>query len=154
MKVKKQYLLLLACLVWMIAGGNIVRIGFEVYLEYLTVFNIFLSIIIFAFFQFFIFGRLVKKHTKRIIAYEERQWFIKFFDVKSFIIMAIMMTGGIWLRRSGSRTVHRRILLRFRCGVTFSRDFIRCPFFKNYVSKIKLGIERKIIYAGNYGNVI
>ncbi len=101
MKVKKQYLLLLACLVWMIAGGNIVRIGFEVYLEYLTVFNIFLSIIIFAFFQFFIFGRLVKKHTKRIIAYEERQWFIKFFDVKSFIIMAIMMTGGIWLRMSG-----------------------------------------------------
>ena len=101
MKVKKQYLLLLACLVWMIAGGNIVRIGFEVYSEYLTVFNIFLSIIIFAFFQFFIFGRLVKKHTKRIIAYEERQWFIKFFDVKSFIIMAIMMTGGIWLRMSG-----------------------------------------------------
>ncbi len=101
MKVKKQYLLLLACLVWMIAGGNIVRIGFEVYSEYLTVFNIFLSVIIFAFFQFFIFGRLVKKHTKRIIAYEERQWFIKFFDVKSFIIMAIMMTGGIWLRMSG-----------------------------------------------------
>ena len=101
MKVKKQYLLLLVCLVWMIAGGNIVRIGFEVYSEYLTVFNIFLSVIIFAFFQFFIFGRLVEKHTKRIIAYEERQWFIKFFDVKSFIIMAIMMTGGIWLRMSG-----------------------------------------------------
>lgn len=93
MKVKKQYLLLLACLVWIAAGANIVRIGFEEYPGYLTAFNIFLSVVVFAVFQFFIFGKLVKKHTKRIIAYEERQWFIKFFDVKSFIIMAFMMTG-------------------------------------------------------------
>ena len=98
---KKQYLLLLACLVWTIAGANIVRIGFEAYSGYLTVFNVFLSAVVFAVFQFFIFGKLVKKHTKRIIAYEERQWFIKFFDIKSFIIMAIMMTDGIWLRASG-----------------------------------------------------
>lgn len=101
MKVKKQYLLLIACLVWSIAGVNIVRIGFEAYGRYLTMFNIFLSAVVFAIFQFFIFGRLVKKHTKRINAYKERQWFIKFFDVKSFIIMAVMMTGGIWLRVSG-----------------------------------------------------
>lgn len=101
MKVKKQYLLLLACLVWMIAGANIVRIGFEAYAKYLTVLNICLSVVVFAIFQFFIFGKLVKKHTKRIIAYEERQWFYKFFDVKSFMIMAVMMSGGIWLRVSG-----------------------------------------------------
>lgn len=101
MKVKKQYLLLLACLVWMIAGANIVRIGFEAYAKYLTVLNICLSVVVFAIFQFFIFGKLVKKHTKRIIAYEERQWFYKFFDVKSFMIMAVMMSGGIWLRASG-----------------------------------------------------
>lgn len=101
MKVKKQYLLLIACLVWSIAGANIVRIGFEAYGRCLTVFNIFLSAVVFAIFQFFIFGRLVKKHTKRINAYKERQWFIKFFDMKSFIIMAVMMTGGIWLRVSG-----------------------------------------------------
>lgn len=101
MKVKKQYLLLLACLVWMIAGANIVRIGFEAYAKYLTFLNICLSVVVFAIFQFFIFGKLVKKHTKRIIAYEERQWFYKFFDVKSFMIMAVMMSGGIWLRVSG-----------------------------------------------------
>ena len=92
---------MLACLVWTIAGANIVHIGLEAYSPYLTIFNIFLSAMVFSVFQFFIFGRLVKKHTKRIIAYEERQWFVKFFDVKSFIIMAVMMTGGIWLRTSG-----------------------------------------------------
>lgn len=102
MKVKKQYLLLIACLVWSIAGANIVRIGFEAYPGYLTVLNIFLSAVVFAVFQIFIFGKLVKKHTKRIVSYEERQWFIKFFDVKSFVVMAVMMTGGIWLRVSGA----------------------------------------------------
>lgn len=101
MKIKKQYLLLLACLVWTIAGANIVRIGAEAYSKYVTPLNIFLSVLVFAIFQFFIFGKLVKKHTTRILKYEEPQWFIKFFDVKSFIIMAVMMTGGIWLRVSG-----------------------------------------------------
>ena len=101
MKVKKQYLLLIASLVWIIAGVNIVRIGFEAYTGYISVLIFFLSAVVFVVFQFFIFGRLVKKHKKRIIAYDEKQWFIKFFDIKSFIIMAVMMTGGIWLRASG-----------------------------------------------------
>lgn len=102
MKVKKRYLLLLACLVWIMAGANIVRIGIEAYVRYFNVFNIFLSVVVFVIFQQFIFGKLVKKHTRRILAYEEeRQWFIRFFDTKSFIIMAVMMTGGIWLRTSG-----------------------------------------------------
>lgn len=118
MKIKKQYLLLLACLVWIAAGGNIVRIGVEAYSGYLTVLNMFLSAVVFAVFQFFIFGRLVKKHTRRIISYEERQWFIKFFDVKSFMIMAVMMTGGIWLRTSGVATV--RFIAVFYTGLGMS----------------------------------
>lgn len=45
-----------------------------------------------------------RQHTiaSRISAYEEEpHLFLKFFDVKSFIIMAVMMTGGIWLQSSG-----------------------------------------------------
>ena len=50
------------------------------------------------------FIRTNRQHTitSRIRAYEEElHFFLKFFDVKSFIIMAVMMTGGIWLRSSG-----------------------------------------------------
>ena len=50
------------------------------------------------------FLRTNRQHTitSRISAYEEELHFVlKFFDVKSFIIMAVMMTGGIWLRSSG-----------------------------------------------------
>ena len=49
------------------------------------------------------FIRTNRQHTitSRISAYEEElHFFLKFFDVKSFI-MAVMMTGDIWLRSSG-----------------------------------------------------
>lgn len=97
--VKNSTLLMIACLVWTAAGVNILRIGIIEYPPYLSVINFLLSAAVFTVFQIFIFGRLVKKHTKRIDAYgEQKQLFIKFFDVKSFIIMAVMMTGGILLR--------------------------------------------------------
>ena len=102
MKVKRNTLLLLACLVWSAAGFNILRIGLMAYPAYLTVLNTLLSVLVFAVFQRFIFGKLVKKHTARIQAYlEERHFFLKFFDKKAFAIMAVMMTGGIGLRASG-----------------------------------------------------
>lgn len=102
MKVKRNTLLLLACLVWSTAGFNILRIGLMAYPAYRTVGNYLLSALVFAVFQFFIFGKLVKKHTARISAYrEEQHFFLKFFDGRSFAIMAFMMTGGIALRSSG-----------------------------------------------------
>ncbi len=55
MKVKRNTLLLIACLVWSAVGFNTLRIGgYE----------------------------------------EERHFFMKFFDVKSFLIMTVMMSGG------------------------------------------------------------
>lgn len=102
MKVKRNTLLLLACLVWSAAGFNILRIGLMAYPAYRTVGNYLLSALVFAVFQIFIFGKLVKKHTARISAYrEEHHFFLKFFDGRSFAIMAFMMTGGIALRSSG-----------------------------------------------------
>lgn len=99
MKVKKRTLLLIACLVWGIAGFNVLRIGVLAYTNHLGAVNLLLSLSVFAIFQAFVFGKLVKKHTKRIHSYQEpRQFFLKFFDLKSFIIMAVMMSGGIAVR--------------------------------------------------------
>ncbi|MDY5007458.1 hypothetical protein [Candidatus Allofournierella merdipullorum] len=102
MKVKRDTLLLLACLVWGAAGFNILRIGLSAYPAHRTAMNFLLSALVFALFQTFVFGRLVKKHTARISAYrEDRHFFLKFFDAKSFAIMAAMMTLGIALRAGG-----------------------------------------------------
>ena len=102
MTVKRNTLLLLACVVWSAAGFNILRIGLSAYQNHLTLVNFLLSALVFAVFQQFIFGKLVKKHTARIRAYrEERHFFLKFFDAKAFAVMAVMMTGGVGLRASG-----------------------------------------------------
>ena len=131
MKVKKKTLLLIACIVWFMAGFNILRIGILSYPPYLSIINILLSIVVFSVFQHFIFGRLVKKHTVRIQNYEEEQhFFMKFFDVKSFIIMAVMMSGGIYLRASSF--VPERFIAVFYTGLESSLLLAGILFGKNY----------------------
>lgn len=97
--IKNNYLLLIAAIVWLIAGFNVLKIGVETYINYVTVINLLLSLVVFLVFWIMVFSKLVKKHTLRISSYEsEKQWFYLFFDLKSFIIMAIMMTMGIVIR--------------------------------------------------------
>ena len=132
MKVNKKTLLLIACAVWSLAGFNILRIGILSYPPYLSVMNILLSIVVFTVFQYFIFGRLVKKHTDRIQNYEEeRHFFMKFFDVKSFIIMAIMMSGGIYLRASS--LAPERFIAVFYTGLGSSLLLAGILFGKNFL---------------------
>lgn len=141
MKVQKNTLLLIACLVWGAAGFNILKIGLLAYPNYLQPLNYALSLLVFAIFQFLIFGKLVKKHTQRINGYvEEKQFFLKFFDVKSFIIMAFMMTFGIVLRATNI-ALERFIAVFYTglgsalalAGLLFGYQFVKtvCPHYKN-----------------------
>lgn len=132
MKVKKKTLLFIACAVWSVAGFNILRIGLLSYSPYISVINILLSMAVFAVFQYFIFGRLVKKHTARIQNYEEeRHFFMKFFDIKSFIIMAVMMSGGIYLRASS--LAPERFIAVFYTGLGSSLLLAGILFGKNFL---------------------
>lgn len=98
-KVRKEYLLLIAALVWGAAGISILVIGITAYAPYVSLVNVLLSIATYVVFGFAIFFPLVRRHTMRITSYrDKRQYFWKFFDLKSFIIMIVMMTLGIILR--------------------------------------------------------
>ena len=132
MKVKKKTLLLIACAVWSVAGFNILRIVLLSYSPYISVINILLSLSVFTVFQYFIFGRLVKKHTARIQNYEEeRHFFMKFFDIKSFIIMAVMVSGGIYLRASS--LAPERFIAVFYTGLGSSLLLAGILFGKNFL---------------------
>lgn len=131
MKVKRNTLLLLACLVWSAAGFNILRIGLVSYPAYLSALNLLLSVLVFVMFQRFVFGKLVKKHTARIHSYqEERHFFLKFFDGKAFAIMAVMMSGGIALRVSG--IAPERFIAVFYSGLGASLLLAGVLFGRNY----------------------
>lgn len=134
MKVKRNTLLLIACFVWCAAGFNILRIGVLTYPDYLGIMNFALSLAVFVVFQLFIFGKLVKKHSTRITGYEEeRHFFLKFFDVKSFAIMAFMMTGGVALRSSG--VAPERFIAVFYTGLGASLLLAGILFGVNFIKE-------------------
>ncbi len=131
MKVKRNTLLLIACLVWSTAGVNILHIGLTAYPAYRSLLNYLLSVLVFAVFQKFVFGKLVKKHTARINGYlEERHFFMKFFDGKAFAVMAVMITGGIALRTSG--LAPERFIAVFYTGLGASLLAAGLLFGRNY----------------------
>ncbi len=101
-EVKKKYLLLIAGIVWMIAGFNVVRLGVISYGLIVRAWYLYLlSVVIFCVFGL-MFYKMSQKHIRRITGYkEEKKPFWNFFDLKSYIIMAIMMVGGIGLRAAG-----------------------------------------------------
>ena len=144
MKVKRSTLLLIACLVWTAAGFNILRIGWISYPGYGSAVNFLLSAVVFGLFQAFVFGRLVKKHTARIWGYgEERQFFLKFFDGKSFAIMAFMMAGGIGLRASG--LAPQRIIAVFYTGLGASLLLAGLLFGRNFGRALRSAAGKTII---------
>lgn len=96
--VKKKTLLLFAGIAWFVAGGNVLKIGIETYRNQLSMGSILLSILVFSGFWLLIFRPLTQKHQVRILGYEGKQYFWHFFDGKAFVIMAVMITGGISIR--------------------------------------------------------
>ena len=101
--VKKRMLLAIAGSVWIIAGFNVARLGI---LSYQMIWPasalwIVLSLVVFGLFGA-MFLNMSRKHAKRIEAFEQpTRPFWNFFDLKSYLIMAFMMGGGIWFRSSG-----------------------------------------------------
>lgn len=67
MKVRKKQLLLAAGIIWGFAGINILRIGILAYRQNWSVRNALFSLAVFVIFRAMIFGKLVKKHTVRIM---------------------------------------------------------------------------------------
>ena len=125
--VKKRTLLLIAGIVWLIAGFNVARLGVIESKWYLYI----LTIVVFCAFGMMFF-KMSQKHTKRIMGYEATRPFWHFFDLKAYMIMACMMGGGIGFRAAG---IFPDIFIAFfysglgcalaLAGVTFLRNYIQ-----------------------------
>lgn len=130
--VKKKTLLLIAGIVWLIAGFNVARLGVISYLDIERKWYLYLlSILVFLLFGLMFF-KISQKHTKRILEYEDYRPFWHFFDLKSYLIMACMMSVGIGFRAAG---IFPEIFVAFfysglglalaLAGVTFIRNYLR-----------------------------
>lgn len=101
--VKKNTLIFVAGIVWLIAGFNVVKLGLNAYVTKgsITIVNAVLMLLVFLAFGL-MFYKMTQKHLKRIRGFaQDYKLVTNFFDLKSYLIMFVMMTFGIWLRSSG-----------------------------------------------------
>jgi hypothetical protein len=102
--IPKRYLLLVAALVWTFAGCMLLFRGFSMLLLFpkLLWLKIVISLVAGIIFYFALFSRISKKHAQRIIVMQiERSCLFSFFNLRSYIMMAFMISMGIALRKTG-----------------------------------------------------
>ena len=138
--VKKRTLLLIAGIVWMIAGVNVARLGVISYFNIERKWYLYLMTL----FVFLLFGsmffKMSQKHTKRLLGYEEYRPFWHFFDLKAYLIMACMMSGGIGFRATG--IFPEMFIAFFYSGLGLALALAGVIFTRNYLFYSQL-IEKK-----------
>ena len=133
-KVPGNALLIVAGIIWFIAGANVAALGVQAYFGFSGLALLWLGLGALAVFLVFLrmFRRLVAKHTQRILGYaNERTSVLKFFDARGYLIMAIMMGCGFGLRALG---VFPQWFIAFfytglgcalaLCGILFCRNYL------------------------------
>lgn len=141
-KASKRTLFILAGVIWGGAGGRILTLGYE---DLFTnaknpVIFLIISLVIFFLFYKFIFSKMVKKHIRRIISNGlDKHCVFSFFDLKGYIIMAFMMTGGILLRNS--HLVNPIYLGSFYLGLGFALFISGVKFLLSAVNFDKIKLE-------------
>lgn len=133
LKVKKSTLLLVAGLVWLAAGINILRIGVQAMLSSFVWWLLAGAAVILIGFCF-MFSKIVKKHAKRIMGYpEEKKSIFCFFDLKGYLMMAFMMGLGIALRHGNFLPIE--FFAVFYSGLGTALSVAGILFLKNWMGQ-------------------
>jgi hypothetical protein len=116
--ISKRYILLIAAFIWTMAGVMLFVRGAFYVLQFSNFKAIhFLIAILFGIgFFWVLFKKISFKHIHRIKNIEiEKPCIFSFFNFKSYLIMGLMITMGIMLRKSGH--VNKDILYTFYVGM-------------------------------------
>jgi len=100
--VSRRSLLMIAGCVWTLAGGILITrtlVQLIIMRQFLLL-ELFLGLVFGIAFYLVLFARISKKHIYRInLIKVEDPCFFSFFNFRSYILMIIMITGGITLRK-------------------------------------------------------
>jgi hypothetical protein len=116
--ISKRYILLIAAFVWTIAGfmllgrGSVYVIKFSNY----KIIHFLIAILFGTGFFWVLFNKISLKHIRRIRNIEiEKPCMFSFFNFKSYLIMGVMITMGIILRKSSY--INKDVLYTFYVGM-------------------------------------
>jgi len=102
-QVSKRNLLIVAAAVWLFAGLMLFIRGINIYFSHGGTYDTSIIIIVFfgIIFYFGVFLKVSNKHIQRILSLEnELVPFYQFFNKRSYLMMALMITLGITLRKT------------------------------------------------------
>ena len=136
--VKKRTLLLIAGCAWSIAGGILISrsLSHLISVNHHLAMEIGTGIVFGSLFYLLLFARISKKHITRINLIEiDNPCFFSFFNFRSYLLMAIMISGGIMLRLSG--LVNPEIIYTFFLCMGIPLLVSAWRFFYSYVKNKK-----------------
>jgi hypothetical protein len=137
--IPKRYLLFAAGVVWTLAGGMLLYKGislFRIYRELLWL-KITISIIGGGLFYILMFSKISFKHAWRIINLKyDKPCMFAFFNIRSYIMMAIMISSGIILRKSGIISLEYLSVLYVTMGIPLFLSALRFYYYEIYYRTI------------------
>jgi len=116
----KRYLLFIAAIVWTFAGGMLLYKGINFFFK--NTFHFLVRLALSgtggALFYIFLFSKISRKHTLRILNLKtEMPCAFSFFNLKSYLMMAIMISLGVFLRKSGVVPINYLAILYVTMGI-------------------------------------
>lgn len=135
----RRYLLFIAAVVWTFAGGMLLYKGAALFLNYQNFFWVRLvsSSIGGLLFYLLLFSKISFKHTRRIINLKnDNPCAFSFFNLKSYILMTVMITSGILLRKSGLVPPEYLSILYITMGIPLSLSAFRFYYYGIFYDEI------------------
>lgn len=121
--VPKRYLMLIAGCVWTFAGGMLLGkgIGMLAAFPHEVWWKLLISIPAGILFYQFMFSKVFKRHSERILAIkQEKPCVFSFFNWKAYLMMGSMIGLGVFLRSSGIVPIRYLSLLYVTMGIPLS----------------------------------
>jgi uncharacterized membrane protein len=134
-RVSKRYLLLIAALAWTMAGTMLLARGLLMSgrIRHTHWIMILLSILGGGMFYLVLFSKISASHVSRILGLQnERQCIFSFFNLRSYLLMTIMISSGIILRKTGFLYTGTLSLVYITMGIPLLLSSIR--FFYHWIT--------------------
>lgn len=135
----RRYLLFIAAIVWTFAGGMLLYKGSNLFLSYRNFFwlRLISSAICGILFYLLLFSKISFRHTRRIVNLKnDKPCLFSFFDLKSYILMTVMITSGILLRNSGLVAPEYLSILYITMGIPLFLSAFRFYYYGIFYDEV------------------
>jgi hypothetical protein len=130
--IPKRFLLFMAALAWTVAGGMLLYKGISIIvrLNYFSWIRVSLCATGGILFYILLFSKISARHVKRIINLKYKlPCMFSFFNLRSYAIMAVMITSGVLLRKSGAITPQHLSNLYITMGIPLFMSAFRFYYY-------------------------